>query len=258
MDRRTFLQMLGIGGAAQMLTPTVPLFSGRESALWTPEHTSLTASHLVLTRPAQTPWQRAATPLGADPRVLRVNRKSWPSVGGRQLHPVDDGGFWWDHVWVPPSDHPAVPPNVPGIQVVLRDSDDPHEAFYRAATWVRDAFAKQSQRRLLEVPQAERPAQQLVTLVDTPIFAGPEAVPEGHEGDRAFRIEISYTPHLVRTGEMEMNGWEIYSENGEYPIEIPKDIDFDRLLRVDRRVLTGETDASRMRGRLVLPLGGTA
>jgi hypothetical protein len=90
-----------------------------------------------------------------------------------------------------------------------------------------------------------------VTLVDAPLFAGPLDEREG----QGFLLQISYTPYLVLAGEVDLNGWTVYSENGEYPIEVPKDIDLDELLHVDRLVVTGEASPSRMGGRLILPLG---
>lgn len=263
MDRRNFIQMLGLGAAAAAVSstagasPVVPLFTGRESRIWTPEHTSLTAHHLVLTRPTRTPWQRAMTPFGADPTVLRVNRESWPKIGEKALHPVDDGGFWWNHSWVPAPEHGAVPPNVPALRVDIPEGADLHEAFYRGATWMRNSFAKQSQQRLLEIPQAQRPAYRLVTLVDTPVFAS-AVEPSTSGADRAFMLEISYTPYTASFEEIELNGWEVYSENGEYPVEVPTSIDLELLMSMDRKVVAGETTSGNMRGTLILPLDGRA
>lgn len=255
--------MLGTGGASLLVSstaaagPVVPLFSGRESAIWTPEHTSLTGGHLVLTRPSQVPWQHAATPPGADPNVLRVNRTLWPKIGGETLRHLDDPRGWSEYGTVNNArdlESPGHMPNVPDLKVVVGDGDDLHEAFYRATTWMRDSFAKQSQQRLLEISQVRRRAYQLVTLVDVPMFAG---VLKGEDEGRGFLLHISYTPYLVLTGETELNGWTVYSENGEYPIEIPTDIDMDQLRRVDRLVVRGDASPSRMGGRLILPLGSS-
>lgn len=239
MERRTFLQMLGTGviSLATGEARPVPLFSERDSALWTPQSVDLTRSHLVLTRPA-------ATPLGADPGVLRLHRR-WPVFGGVVLYPVDEprtGASWG----LPDASYWH---NIPDVKIVLDDGEDPHEAFYKGAMKMREDFAVQSRRRLLAEPEPLRPHQQLVTLVDAPIFAGALETDE-----RGFYLEISYTPYVVRAGgDVELNGWEVYSENGQYPVEVPSYIDMDHLLRIDRRVVTGEQPRRRLGGRLILP-----
>lgn len=245
-NRRQFLQMLGLGGASLAVStaveasPIVPLFSGRESKIWTPEHASLTRSHLVLTRP---PREVPFDSVELAPGARRLLKKRWPVVGRESLPMVDE-----DWPWPARRPNQAFLPSVPNVKVVLEPRQDAHEAFYRAAMKMRNEFVTQSRQRLAEIPEVRRPHSLLVTLVDTPIFAG------GLDTDeRGFYLEISYTPHLVETGELELNGWEVYSENGEYPIEVPTDVDFDRLLTLDRLVLAGEADPLRFAGKLISP-----
>lgn len=220
MQRRDFLQMLGIGGAALAVSPTVvPLFSGKDSKIWTPEHTSLTRSHIVLVRPRHDSWKwpTAETTDGA-PTLLRHL----------------DG--WGE--------------NPPTARVEFDEGQDPHHAFYRAAMRMREDFAKESQRRLMALPEWRRPHSILVTLVDTPIFAG--AMPSG-PGKEQLLAEISYTPYVIdTTAEFNANGWGVYSENGEYPIEVPSQIDMDQLLSLDYRIVRGETTLSRFGGKLLI------
>lgn len=226
-NRREFLQMLGIGGAGLVLatnaaaSPLVPMFSGKESSLWTPEHTSLTRSHLVLVRPRGVAWQD-----------LR-----WPKVSGYRPQTLRHFDAWGE--------------NPPTAVVEFDEGQDPHHAFYRAAMKMREDFARESQRRLLEIPEWRRPRSTLVTLVDTPIFAG--AMPGG-PGKEHLLCEISYTPHVIDSSDQfEANGWEVYSENGEYPIEVPTEIDMDRLLTVETRIFTGKLNPLELRGKIVTP-----
>lgn len=240
MKRRNFLQMLGVGGATLAVStaasagPVVPLFSGRDSKIWTPEHASLTRSHLVLVRPKTVAWQHARTPAGADPRVPRMRRDVWPTTERLNLYHLDGWGE-----------------NPPVAVVEFDEGRDPHHAFYRAAMKMREDFARESQRRLLEVPEWRRPRSTLVTLVDTPIFAG--AMPAG-PGKEHLLCEISYTPYVLDSSdEINLNGWEVYSENGEYPVEVPTEIDMDRLLHVETSVFTGKLNALELRGKIVVP-----
>lgn len=210
--------MLGVGGAGLVLAtnaaanPIVPLFSGRESKIWTPEHTSLTRSHLVLTRPQGAPF-------------------AFPSTRGMLLTPSDEDL------------------NIPSVKVLLHPEQDPHEAFYKAATEMRRSFSEQSLQRFAGIPEWKRRDAVLITLVDTEIFAG-----SLETSDEGFYLEVSYTPYHVSSPDLEslnLNGWGVYSENGEYPIEVPSEIDMDRLLSVDCRIVCGEMTTSTLGGVLV-------
>jgi len=254
MKRRDFLQMLGVGGAGLALatsaaaSPIVPMFSGKGSKLWTPEHTSLTRSHLVLVRPGAVPWQTAKTPAGADPAVPRMRRDMWPTTGGTKS--AQRGGpLYRRDVVLRHLD--AWGDNPPTAVVEFDEGDDPHHAFYRAAMKMREDFAKESQRRLLKVPEWRRPHSTLVTLVDTPIFAG--AMPAG-PGKEQLLCEISYTPYVFdASDELNLNGWEVYSENGEYPVEVPSAIDMGHLLAVETRIFTGKLNPLELRGKIIVP-----
>lgn len=130
------------------------------------------------------------------------------------------------------------------------EGQDPHHAFYKGAMGLRDAFAEQSRRRLLDIREHLRPYKTLVTLVDTPIFAGAFPVSDTQEG---LQIDLSYVAHVIDAdAELELNEWEVYSENGEYPIEVPSDIDMERLLRLDQRIVRGETAPSMFGGKLLI------
>jgi hypothetical protein len=220
MKRRDFLQMLGIGGATLAVSttaaasPIVPLFSGKESKIWTPEHASLTRNHLVLVRPPEDPF-------------------NFPATDGMLLAPTDEAL------------------NIPAVRVLLNPGQDPHGAFYKAAIEMRRAFSEESLRRFAAVPKWKRQGAVLVTLVDTEIFVGPLET-----NDDGFYLEISYTPYHVSGPDFEtlnLNGWGVYSENGEYPIEVPTEIDMDRLLHVDTEIFTGKTNLLELQGKIIVP-----
>ena len=251
-NRRQFLQMLGIGGASLLVTtaakasPVVPLFSGKESKIWTPEHTSLTRSHLVLTRPKVVPTRAFPVPGGAE-WGMRLSRKRWPTVPDPRSY-LDRPVLELKHRDDFPHQAyqlgaPSLEKNVPGVS--FKVENDPHHAFYKASMQMRDRFAKQSHARLMAIPEWQRPHTTLVTLVDTDIFVS-NGIGE------TLRVEISYTPHTISMAEeLELNGWEIYSENGEYPVEIPTDIDMHHLMQVDTDIFTGKLNALQLRGKII-------
>jgi len=211
--------MLGLGGATLVATkakasPLVPLFSGKESKIWTPEHTRLTRNHLVLMRPRDAFF-------------------SFPTTDGMVLYPSDEDL------------------NIPSVKVVFSPGQDPHDAFYKAAVEMRRAFSEESLKRFASIPEWKRHGAVLVTLVDTEIFAGPLDT-----SDDGFALEISYTPHHVSGPDFEtlnLNGWMVYSENGEYPIEVPTEIDMSRLLHVETEIFTGKLNALELRGKSIVP-----
>lgn len=233
--------MLGLGGASLAITttasasPVVPLFSGKESKIWTPEHTRLTSSHIVLVRPKETPWK--ITPLAGAPHpAARMQRFAWPKTRRYDLRHNDEET------------------NPYPVSVEYGEGHDPHHAYYLAAMEMRSRFAEDSRRRLLDVPEFRRPHSTLVTLVDTPIFAS--ALPQD-SGSDLLLAEISYTPYVIDANEeLDPNGWEVYSENGEYPIEVPTEVDMDRLLHVDTQVFTGKLNPREWRGKIITPSNG--
>jgi len=236
MRRRDFLQMLGIGGATLTAGPIVPLFSGKDSKIWTPEHTRLTSSHIVLTRPPNKPWKVTPAKSTLNWKAFGVGARKmtkfqWPSTGRLTLCHMDQNV------------------NPQPIRVEYADGHDPHHAYYRAAMKMRESFSKFSRNRLLEVPEYRRRFSTLVTLVDTPIFVSTIPMKDKEQ----LLCEISYTPYVIDADdELDLNGWEVYSENGEYPIEVPTKIDMDRLLSLDYRIVRGETALSRFGGVLLV------
>ena len=224
--------MILVGAPAAAASPIVPLFSGQESKIWTPEHANLTKSHLVLTRPPKPVWNETFTRPGDLTKIdgVRLAKTMWPTCGRRVLSHDDE-----DY-------------RTPPIEVVLSDGDDPHQAFYKVAMEMRNRFAAQSRTRLENIPALRRPYTSLVTLVDTEIFAGVLA-----RDERGFQLEISYTPYVVDAGHhLNLNGWGVYSENGEYPIEIPTNIDMDYLFSLDTGILKGDRPLSTFGGRILL------
>lgn len=121
------------------------------------------------------------------------------------------------------------------ITVLVPEGRDPHLAFYQASMKMQDDFKAHSAKMLRRVPVPLQPHAQIVTIVDNPIYAG-ALWPEDGEG---FTLEVDYDQYVVN-GDIDPNGWEVYSEFGEFPIEVPSKIDMGVLLQIDTQVFNGD------------------
>lgn len=119
-----------------------------------------------------------------------------------------------------------------------------HAAFYKAAQGMRDVFKKESLEILKWVPQETRKFAQIVTLVDTPIWAD---FLYDEQGDQkpGVMVRATYTQYVI-VGECAPRRWQVYSKQGEYPMDIPKDIDIEFLIHIDKKLLGGDAPVERM------------
>ena len=244
-NRRSFLQMLGIGGMGALSSGLVaPLFGSDEQpvSIWTPDSPSLLAGHWVVKRKGFI----EKIPLIGDKRfdgavpVARLARNRVPqNVVASQSKRLLETAF------------------SPKGTVA-----DAHTAFYLAAQSIRDRFAKESLAFLAENKNPSvylnpgyranyrRPnfvggAASLVTIVDAQIHARP-IMEEGSNQEGAFEVVCLYEQFVVIDEPLEvLQTFETYSEAGDFPIEIPKDIDLGVLLRADRDIFSNRDVVTR-------------
>ena len=271
MKRRNFLQLLGVGGIAA-LAPA-PLFGAEGGPkLWTPgQQKTLAGGHIVLVRPKASGKFKilpgdvlySQRPVGWEARtsVASSRHGDWPIVTGDVFlvesdlkDPLRDGGGAGIRFREQRAGEPfplrlnteinmglhggpdvGKRGEVEPITVLIPEGRDPHLAFYQASMKMRDDFKASSAKMLQRVPVPIRPHAQIVTIVDNPIYAGPvdERIGEG------FTVEADYDQYVVN-GDIDANGWEVYSEFGEFPIEVPGKIDMDMLLVLDAKVFNGD------------------
>ena len=112
-----------------------------------------------------------------------------------------------------------------------------HGAFYKAAQGMRDKFKSESLEILKRVPEETRRYAQIVTLVDTPIWA--DVLDEG-SGSPGVVVRVAYTQYVI-VGECDPRRWQVYSKQGEYPMDIPKTFDIEFLTNLDKKVLGGRS-----------------
>ena len=208
-SRRTFLQMLGIGGMGVVASDALalPLFgSDADRGLWVPGSSKLLDGHWVVAQKNGF----IERPLGGVPQpapdglvVARLIKHHRPSRYFAQR---------------------TVNLNQPLHNTESRE--ELHTAYFMAAMQERQRFAQQSLEFLSSRPTEPvvlrehkyQPWSQkfaLVTIVEQPIRC------EWYSGSE-YHLTGSYTQYLVQDEPEEvMRTFEIYSEHGDFPIDAP-------------------------------------
>lgn len=227
MDRRTFMQMLGIGGMGSLSAASIPLFGSSEAKPPEPKSGpgALSGHWVVKAKPLTQKMNEP--PLGDFCVVKRLTPMRSPKrelgrrVGACVSYVPYDG-----------------------------TTKDAHRAYYLGSQELRSKFTKQSLKFLAETTEpSDYPT--LVTVVDSEIQAYPS-----HEA-YVMVLGLEYVQHAVRGVNFGLvpNGFpslredpksledfistfECYSEFGEYPISVPRDIDFGVMLKLDSQVVT--------------------
>ena len=228
MDRRSFLQMLGLGGMALVAAGTpLPLFGGEEdkSPIWMPSK-ELISGHWVVKRKRF--LDRVSPEDQAKGIVGRITKNREPSgIVHRET--------------------------VTLTQVLTqqpKDVKDSHVLFYGAARDIRKRFAEHSLQFLERSKMFHRGVipLTLVTIADTEIHIRPRYIREDEQGYivgqrvsstsevTGFDVVAHFEQFAVQgTSLSELKTFDSYSQTGDYPISIPKDIDFGLLLEIDHR-----------------------
>jgi hypothetical protein len=124
------------------------------------------------------------------------------------------------------------------IIVTSPPTEDPYIGFYKAAERIRRVFADQSLKRIQNVHKHICPKVQLVTVVHDPIYARPIGVRSGNpfRTGEGFEVACDCDSRIVMNPDLE--GWEVYSQFGEIPIEVPSEIQMRVLLQYDLDIVT--------------------
>jgi len=237
-DRLGFMNLLGTKGLQISTEKPVPVFGSDEADVLVTPDAKMTLGHFVvypkknavkITEAERLAWEAKKSKLSVQQEARVVgkitkNKEPTHQIGQRR------GMF-------------TIPPVLPEGAVVV----DAQAAFYVAANEMRDMFTLFSRETLRQFsPDAElRPVMTLVTIVDSAIHARPiEALRE--EDNKGFTVHAEFRQFVtLGTPRTEIAEFTIYSEHGEYPIDIPKDIEMGMLLAMDKRVLNASPDINR-------------
>ncbi len=213
MNRRVFMQMLGIGALAAPSLSLPRLFGTSEDKLYVPGegNPDIYSGHWVVKpKPLTQDVSGVVGPSRIVKRLtpLRTPRKVWDRRDGR------------------------ITVSVPYDGTVA----DAHRAYYLGSHELRDKFSKQS----LHFLNGSKGAAQevnvyaLVTIAHSEIYAT-QSFQKGREN--YIDIHLDCEQYVLRNGYVEdMQTFEKYSEFGEYPISVPRDIDFGVMLKLDSEI----------------------
>ena len=272
-SRRGFLNLLGITGVAAAARPALSLFgSDVEPGIIVPDST-LTSGHFVvkpkrfleripeeereaLARREDRRW--GSSPWGSNGEVRVIGR----IVKNRE--PVSPHMVRNGYLFVSPIHYE-------GMTV-----QDAHSSFYVASHDMREKFTAFTRETLRRVDEALRPMATIVTIVDAPIHARPVGLRSPRDEDEArvsggwmsdavvaeqdrqdrdeqgFDVVATFRQFvLLGATRSELSTYETYSERGEYPVDVPKDVEMGILIKMDREVVAAQvTETPRVAGLL--------
>lgn len=233
-SRRGFLNLLGVAGVATAARPAISLFGAdNEKGIIVPD-SALTSGHFVV-KPKRF--------LERVPEDLRIKDPSS------------------DHIIV----GRIVRHRTPRQPLLMREGSlvsspvtylegmsirDAHTAFYLASHELREKFTVFTHGTLQQVSASLRPMATLVTIVDAPIHARPTNLYKASwdNEERGFDVVATFRQFVVLGArQSEISTYEHYSNRGEYPIDVPRDVEMGILIRMDREVVAAvETQTSRV------------
>lgn len=230
MDRRVFMQMLGLGALAAPSLSLSRLFGTSEDKLYVPGENNFYSGH----------WVVKAKPLTQDVSGVvghsRIVKRITPLRTPRKVWDRRDG---------------AIAVSVPYDGTVA----DAHRAYYLGSRELRDKFTQQSLQFLNESKggNTQDNVYALVTIAHSEIYATQSF---REDSENYIDIRLDCEQYVLRNGYVEdMQTFEKYSEFGEYPISIPRDIDFGVMLKLDSEIASAGRRApadrvSQILGRL--------
>lgn len=230
-SRRGFLNLLGLGGVGLAIgeLPPVPLFGSDEvdkKELVRPDE-SLVLGHVIV------------FPKTLIERVPEAERQAYIAKHGDGVVPVARlPKFREPRKFLLRQEHRfSVRPQLPDGTLI----SEAHAAFYVASNEIRQKFASYSRDTLAKVDPELRPMATLVTIADAPIHARPMGIYDGNghgREERQFDVVCDFRQFVVLGAQRsELETYRIYSEMGEFPVQVPRDIEMGMMIKLDREVM---------------------
>ena len=234
LSRRGFLKLFGVGAGAAIVAPTtvVRLFGSDEEPrgrIIRPGQ-GLGKHWVVYPRPTYVP---GGTPKPSfDGRVIGCIQSAVPKP--------DRFADLWSPSPLTIKERVIDPGWVEGM--------DPHAAFYKASMKLREMFTDHTRAVIEAAPGYLKHGNfHVVTVIHSPIYARPGGTMSGRhyeEGD-GFEVVCDYDMYLTGTLPSDLSEYEAYSDQGEYPIDVPSEIEMGLLLKLDEQIVAEPQLASR-------------
>jgi|OM-RGC.v1.029975188 hypothetical protein len=76
----------------------------------------------------------------------------------------------------------------------------------------------------------------------------PKTTRNWHPDDPGFHLQAQFI-HVLAYGVEDIPGFELYSEKGEVPINLPSDIELEMLMRIDKKILSDKDHLAKFFSR---------
>lgn len=233
-----FIYLPGAQGLGTNVGKPMPMFGSEESPMQLPDY-RMTEGHFVV------------SPKGFSRKVSTEEKTTW------QADQKPESEFYQEAQVVGKISKQREPRNpvvhrlgrfrVPPVLIEGCAVMDAQAAFYVAANEIRNNFILFSQDTLETLDLDLRKMATLVTIVDSAIHARPIGIDkECEENEKGFEVVCEFR-QFVTLGMpyAEIQEYSIFSEKGEFPICVPKDVEMGMLLRMDKQVMNNPIDVKK-------------
>jgi len=222
--------MMGIGTSAILIPPSLFGTEVDKSTIWAPsEGVTLCGNPVVYRKPLST--KVAPVSLGYRNNLLQSNKRcqQWVQPGtrseSRTIARINKQEMSI-------TEYRVVCGHGKGEDPIA----DAHIIFTRAAAKIQQQLAQDAIVALKALPERRRLGAQIMTIIHSPIHARPKL--DAWEGFDVFceasvRADIGnqYGAWHLRVPKVDLSTYEMYSNTGKYPIDVPAALDFGMLLK---------------------------
>lgn len=237
-SRRGFLKAFGITTATTLVKPTEKTLSlfGSDKAK---AATSAMGYHIVvLSRPVRKKASGQVSVQVSNPQENTFFEHKAEIIGTVQPQFPTVQPQFPKVVGVSPEGHALIRPRTwiledlpedDEIRIEVTGEGDPYIGFYKASEQIRQKIRERSIQRVQNISGDLRGRYKLLSVVHSPIHARP--IP----GGKGFEVYCDLETRLVPS--VNLDGWEVYSQFGEIPVQVPSEIEMETLLQYDADIV---------------------